>query len=46
MGVAHHTKVAQHITSKKNFNLNPKAYTQGPCMIAKNGWASGERSLK
>ena len=33
MGEAHRTKVAQHIILKKMFNLNPKAYTQGPCRI-------------
>jgi hypothetical protein len=31
VGEAHRTKVAQHIILKKMFNLNPKAYTQGPC---------------
>jgi hypothetical protein len=33
VGEAHRTKVAQHISLKKNFNLNPKAYTQGPCCL-------------
>ena len=32
VGEAHRTKVAQYISLKKMFNLNPKAYTQGPCL--------------
>ena len=32
VGEAHRPKVAQHTyILKKMFNLNPKAYTQGPC---------------
>ena len=35
VGVAHRTKATQHIrpTSKKNFNLNPKAYSQRSCNV-------------